>query len=35
MTNGETLPLEVLFARVEAIFLKAGLSADQAAAVAG
>jgi delta1-piperideine-2-carboxylate reductase len=35
MTNGETLPLEALIARVEAIFLKAGLSADQAAAVAG
>src|SRR5262249_55291781 len=34
MTNGETLPLEELTARVEAIFLKAGLSADQAAAVA-
>lgn len=35
MTNGETLPLEALIARVEAIFLNAGLSADQTAAVAG
>jgi delta1-piperideine-2-carboxylate reductase len=34
MTDGATLSLEALIARVEAIFLKAGASGDQAAAVA-
>lgn len=34
MIDGATLSLETLFARIEAIFVKAGLSADQAAAVA-
>lgn len=34
MTDGATLSLETLFARLEAIFRKAGLSADQAAALA-